>query len=690
MKLDLPFPFLKKTTAEEEQDLKKKEELRQIEEFSKGLVTIEDIIAPEAIEIDFTFQKINSSYSRTLFIAGYPRSVPANWLSPLINFPHQLNTAMFIFPMDSGEILDSLKRKITEMEAEIQSDIRAGKISNITTEIQLIDARNIREQLAAGAERFYQFGLYTTIRADSVEMLEKVTKNVQSTLGSLLIVSKKATLQMADGFKTTLPMGVDYLNIARNMDTTSLATTFPFVSSELTSEQGILYGINEHNESLVIFDRFQLENYNMLILAKSGAGKSYAVKVEILRQLMFDTEVIVLDPEKEYEELCDTVGGEYINFTFGSKAKINPFDLSQVYEEGSNELGQKILSLHGLLKVMLGEMTSEQEALLDRALVSSYKAKGITPDPATQKNIPPLMEDLYKALAGMENDQADDLVARLEKFITGSFRGILDKPTNINIQNPLTVFSVKEMEEELRPIAMYIILDFIWTKVKKDFKKRLLVIDEAWYFMQHPDSARFIYAMTKRARKYFLAITTITQDVEDFLDNNFGKAIVSNASIRLLMKQSTVSINTLTETFHLSNGERQLLVTADVGEGIFFVGQNHVALRVVASPEEHYMITTDPNELLARKKAREAEYHTDQLTNNTNTQPYYEEEDEAEIEQVLPTGNARQSHDEPNQLKDEATGLQDNRDNVAQATDISQQAVVYGQHSIDDYQEPEE
>jgi conjugal transfer ATP-binding protein TraC len=709
MKLNLPLPFLKKSDEEEDKDAQKQKELDQIEEFSKGLVTIEDIIAPEAIEVDFTFQKINSSYSRTLFVAGYPRSVPANWLSPLINFPHQLNTAMFIFPMDSGEILDSLKRKITEMEAEIQSDIRAGKISNITTEIQLIDARNIREQLAAGAERFYQFGLYTTIRADSVEVLEKVTKNVQSTLGSLLIVSKKATLQMADGFKTTLPMGVDYLNITRNMDTTSLATTFPFVSSELSSDQGIMYGINEHNESLVIFDRFQLENYNMLILAKSGAGKSYTVKVEILRQLMFETEVIVLDPEKEYEELCTMVGGEYINFTFGSQAKINPFDLSQVYEEGSNELGQKILSLHGLLKVMLGEMTAEQEALLDRALVSAYKAKGITPDPATQKNIPPLMEDLYKALAGMENEQADDLVARLEKFITGSFRGILDKPTNINIQNPLTVFSVKEMEEELRPIAMYIILDFIWTKVKKDFKKRLLVIDEAWYFMQHPDSARFIYAMTKRARKYYLAITTITQDVEDFLGNNYGKAIVSNASIKLLMKQSTVSINALAETFYLSKGERQLLVTADVGEGIFFVGQNHVALRVVASPEEHHVITTDPNELMARKKAKEVEDQAGQSTEAVAAQRDFTGGQQLDDEQKLSTSRVQQLYDEADQVKNGSSEInlkqemeqesgnpaqpnntQSTEDGKPQAPNITQPAMVYGQHSIDDYQEPEE
>lgn len=605
-KLSSLLPFGKKKTPSEQPLTKEQQELEKIKNFSRGLVTIQDIIAPEAIEIDFTFQKINSTYTRTLFVAGYPRSVPANWLSPLINYPHRISTSMFIYPVDSSEILDNLKRKITEMEAEIQSDLRAGKISNINTEVKLEDARYLREDLAKGSERFFQFGLYVTITAISKEELDRVTKAIQSSLGSLLIVSKKATLQMDEGFKTTLPMGVDKLLVTRNMDTTSLATTFPFTSSELTQENGIMYGINEHNDSLVIFDRFSMENANMLIFAKSGAGKSFTVKLEVLRQLMFGTEAIILDPEHEYEEMCRAVNGEYINFTFGSQAKINPFDLSSLYEEGENELGQKIISLHGLLKVMLGNMTPQQDALLDRALVAAYKAKGITPDPSTQTNEPPLMEDLYKALIGMENKEADDISARLEKFITGSFRGIFDQGSNIDITNPLTVFSVKEMEEGLRPIAMYIILDFIWTRVKKNLKKRILIIDEAWYFMKHPDSASFIHSMVKRARKYFLGITTITQDVEDFLHNDFGKAIVSNASIQFLMKQSTASIPVLAETFYLSQGERQLLVTADIGEGIFFAGQNHVALRVVASPEEHSLITTNPEELLQKREQQAA------------------------------------------------------------------------------------
>ena len=671
----LPLPFLKKKSDDSEQEQAQasvdQRTMEQLKEFSRGLVTIQDIIAPEAIEVDFTYQKINSTYTRTLFIAGYPRSVPANWLSPLINFPHQINVSMFIYPMDSSEILDNLKRKITEMEAEIQSDLRAGKISNINTEVKLEDARFIREELAKGSERFYQFGLYVTIQAKDLEELERITKAIQSSLGSLLIVSKKATLQMDEGFKTTLPMGTDKLMVTRNMDTTSLATTFPFTSSELTMETGIMYGINEHNDSLVIFDRFKMENANMVIFAKSGAGKSYTVKLEILRQLMFGVEIIVMDPEREYEDLSKAVGGEYINFTFGSDTKINPFDLSNLYEEGENELGQKIISLHGLLKVMLGEMTPQQDALLDRALVAAYKAKGVTPDPATQTNSPPLMEDVYKALIGMENEDANNIAARLEKFITGSFRGIFDHASNIDIKSQLTVFSVKEMEDELRPIAMYIILDFIWTRVKKDLKKRILVVDEAWYFMKHPDSASFLHSMVKRARKYYLGVTTITQDVEDFLHNDYGRAIVTNASITFLMKQSTASIPILAETFYLSQGERQLLVTSDVGEGIFFAGQNHVALRVVASDEEDAVITTNPEEIYRRQQQAAADAAAPQAEPVKPQPAYYQQEQTQQP--------AQQPQQQPIQAEEQ---LQQQQQNPTELPKPNQP------HSIEDYQSP--
>ena len=614
----LNLPFGKKPAAVTPQaDVEKLHQQaiqEQINQFSMGLVSIQDIIAPEGIEIDFTYQKINSTFTRTLFIAGYPRMVPANWLSPVINFPYSLDISMHITPVDIKEVLHDLRRKITEMEAEIATDIRSGKISNIDTEIKLEDAKSMQEQLAKGAERFYQFGLYITLSSSTIEELEKMTKQLQSLLGSMLLISKKASLQMDEGFKTTLPMGVDKLKILRNMDTTSLATTFPFTSSELTMDHGIVYGINEHNGSLVIFDRFSMENANMVVFAKSGAGKSYAIKLEALRQIMFGTEVIILDPEREYEDMCAFVGGEYINFSFTSPTKVNPFDLSALYEEGENELGQKIISLHALLKVMLGEMTPDEEATLDRALVAAYKAKGITPDPETQAKEPPLMEDLYKALVGMENASGQNLAVRLEKYIKGSFRGIFDQHTNIDIRNQMTVFSVRDIEDELRPVAMFMILDFIWTRIRKERKKRMLIVDEAWYFMKHGDTASFLHSIAKRARKYYLGVTTITQDVEDFMHSDYGRAIVTNASIQLLLKQSSAAIPILADTFYLSEGEQRLLLAADVGEGLFFAGQNHVAIRVIASPEEHVVITTNPEELQQIEAARQQQQASLQQT----------------------------------------------------------------------------
>jgi type IV secretory pathway VirB4 component len=574
------------------------------------MVSIQDVIAPGAIEVDFNHIKIGGKYFRTLFIAGYPRFVSANWLSPLINFDHSLDIAMYIYPSEGKDVLDDLRRKIAEMEAEIQTDLQRGKIIDPGTKAKLEDARVLQEQLVKGAERFFQVGLYITVPADSLEELNEISKQVESTLGSLLIVPKQATLQMEDGFKATIPACVDRLMITRNMDTTSLATTFPFTSSELTANEGIMYGINEYNDSLIVFDRFTLENANSTVFAKSGAGKSYLVKLEVLRSLLFGTEIIVIDPEEEYRALTETVGGEYVTFGFDSQAKINPFDLSTVYEEGENELGLKILSLHSLFKVIMGQISATEEAVLDRALILTYKMKGITPDPATQKKEPPLMEDLYKALRGMEEPEASSLADRIEKFVKGSFAGIFDQHSNIDIHNKFTVFSIKDMEDVLRPIAMFIILDYIWTKIKKEMKKRILVVDEAWYLMRHSDSANFLYSIAKRARKYYLGLTTITQDVEDFLASEHGKAIVTNSSIQILMKQSSAAIDKVSEIFYLSEGEKHLLLSADVGEGLFFAGPNHVAIRVVASPEEHQLITSKPEELLkmrAEKKRKSEE-----------------------------------------------------------------------------------
>lgn len=564
--------------------------------ISQGMSVI-DVIAPQSIEEDFDYFKINDVYFRTLFVGGYPRFVAPGWLEPVVNFDSSLDISFYVYPVDGKNVLDDLRHKIAEMEAEISTDIERGRIVDPSTQAKLEDARALQEQLVKGIERFYEFSFYITIPANSVEELNQVSKQIESQLGSLLIVSKHALLDQESGFLSTAPFGMDRLNITRNMDTTSVATTFPLTSSELSSDRGVLYGLNSQNGSFIIFDRFSLQNGNMAIFATSGAGKSYFVKLEALRSLMTGTEAIIIDPESEYKTLAEAVGGEYISFSFNSPAKINPFDLAQIREEGENQLGMKILSLHSLMKVIMGTITPVQEALLDRALIMTYRNKGITMDPDTQSKEPPLMEDLYKTLIGMEVADAQDLAARIEKFVRGSFIGIFDKQTNINLNNPFTVFSVKDLQDALRPIAMFIILDYIWTRVKKDIKKRILIVDEAWHMMKYPDTAQFLWMVVKRARKYFLGLTTITQDVEDFLGQDIGKAIVTNSSMQVLLKQSPAAIDKIGEVFYLSQGEKQLLLAANVGEGIFFAGPHHAPIHIVSSEDEHKLITTKPQEI---------------------------------------------------------------------------------------------
>jgi type IV secretory pathway VirB4 component len=578
--------------------------------FGQKQLPLLDIIAPQSMEVDFSFIKINDVYFRTLFVAGYPRFVSPGWLEPIINFDNSLDISFNIYPVAGKTVLDDLRRKIAEMEAEIATDLERGKIVDPSTQVKLEDARTLQEQLVKGSERYFEFSLYITIPAASLEELNQITRQVESTLGSLLIVGKRTILDMEKGFLSTAPFGRDVLSITRNMDTTSLATTFPLTSAELSSDKGILYGINSQNDSFIIFDRFSLENSNMTIFATSGAGKSYFVKLEALRSLMLGTEVIVIDPESEYKALADAVGGEFISFSFNSQSKINPFDLTQIYEEGENQLGLKILTLHSLFKVIMGQLNATQEALLDRALVATYRAKGITQDPETQKREPPLMEDLYKILIGMETSEAIDLAARIEKFVKGSFIGLFDQQTNIEIKNPFVVFSVKDMQEALRPIAMFIILDFVWTRIRRDLKKRLLIVDEAWHMMRYEDSAQFLWSVVKRARKYFLGLTTITQDVEDFLAQDIGKAIVTNSALRLLLKQSPAAIDKIGEVFYLSQGEKQLLMGANIGEGIFFAGPHHAPISVVASDEEHKLIDTKPQENTINKSVTSKPFAT--------------------------------------------------------------------------------
>jgi type IV secretory pathway VirB4 component len=574
-----------------------------IDKFSQGLVDVKDIIAPSAIEVDFNHILVGTKYFRTYFASGYPRFVGANWLNPLINFEKPIDISTFYYPVDSAMIMERLERKIGEMQATLDIALENGRPPDPSVKVALQDALELQNQIASGTEKFFHFALYMTIRADKIEELDRIGKALENTMASIGVVLKTATLQQEQGIQSTIPVGVDKIYFTRNMDTTSIATTFPFISSELTMSDGILYGLNKHNKSLIIFDRFQLENANMTVFATSGAGKSYMIKLEAVRSLMFGVDIIIIDPEREYEKLTKAVGGEYISFSQDGLQKLNPFDLSGIYNPDEDELRYKILSLHGFIKLMMGgELTAEEDAILDRALVLTYSEKGITPDPSTHTKQAPLLEDLYKVLRAMAEPQAQSMAVRLEKYVQGSAAGVFNQRTNIDLKNTFTVFALRDLSEELRPIAMYMMLEYIWTVVKKSRKKRLLIIDEAWWMMQYQDAAKYLYSLVKRARKYGLGVTTITQDVEDFLSTDYGKAVVNNSALKVLLKQNPVAVDKLKEVFYLTEGEKKYILSSGVGEGIFFAGADHVAIQVVASENEHNLITTNINEALAEKQ----------------------------------------------------------------------------------------
>lgn len=576
---------------------------------TKTDLSIQDLVAPIDMEIDFNHLQMGDYYFRTFFISGYPRFVGPNWLSPIINFEHSLRISTFYYPVESKVILEKLKKKIGEMEATLYSQMEDRKVIDPSLKVALSDAQMLQDSIAEGTEKFFHFSMYVTIYAKDEDTLEKISRNVVSTLAAMNVTAKQATLQQEQGFIGTQPLGIDNLYITRNMDTTSLATTFPFVTSELTMDHGIMYGLNVHNKSLVVFDRFELENANTVVFAKSGAGKSYFVKLEAVRSLMLGTEIIIIDPEREYENLANAVDGAYISFSQDKGHKMNPFELSGISEEGDDELRMKLLSLHGFFKVLFEGITNIEDAILDRALQLTYREKGITFDPNTQSNTPPLLEDLYKVLKGMAETEAHGLARRLEKYLIGSGAGVFNEASNFEIDNPFTVFSVRDLQEELKPLAMYLMLDFIWTRIRKDQKRRLLIVDEAWYMMQSEDSAKFMYSIAKRARKYYLGLTTITQDVADFLNNEMGRAIISNSSIQMLMKQSPSAVDLLQRVFNLSDGEKGYLLSCDKGQGLFFAGSNHVGIQVISSVAEHELITSDPRDL-EKLKAREGQEDT--------------------------------------------------------------------------------
>jgi len=613
----------KKPSAEEQQALEasaRREELLDTIGTQTDL-SIQDLIAPIDLEVDFNHLQMGEYYFRTLFVSGYPRFVGPNWLSPIINFEHSLRISTFYYPVDSKDILEKLKKKIGEMEATLYTQIEERKVVDPSLKVALSDAQQLQDSIAEGTEKFFHFTMYVTMYAKNMDELEKISRNVISTFAAMNVTAKSATLQQEAAFVSTQPLGSDKLYITRNMDTTSLATTFPFVTSELTMDRGIMYGLNMHNRSLVVFDRFALPNANSVVFATSGAGKSYFIKLEALRSLMLGTEIIVIDPEREYETLAKAVNGSYISFSQDKGHKMNPFELSGTKSQDGeeDELRIKMLSLLGFFKVLFGGITNIEESILDRALNLAYREKGITLDPDTQTKEPPMLEDLYKVLKGMAETEAHGLARRMEKYIIGSGAGVFNEATNFEINNPFTVFSIRDLQEELKPLAMYLMLDFIWTKIRKDKKRRLLIVDEAWYMMQDPESAKFMYSIAKRARKYYLGLSTITQDVADFLNNDMGRAIITNSSMQILMRQSPTAVELLQAVFNLSDGEKSFLLNCDTGEGLFFAGSNHVGLQVRASQAENEIITSNPQEL---EKMKAMEGKTDTRSIEELAQPY--------------------------------------------------------------------
>ena len=590
---------------------KKKEEILPVfpqEILETGLLELQDVIAPSALEINSNHIKLGEKLSRTLFVFSYPRYLSTNWFGGVINLDKVFDISIFVHPVDTGTILRQMRKKVAEVQSQISMREEKGLVRDPMLDTAYRDLESLRDKLQQAEERLFSFALYITLYGDSIEELDKTETEMRSMLEARLVYARPALFQQREGINSVFPLAKDELAVHNYLNSSPISSTFPFTSFDLTSNKGILYGINRHNNSLVLFDRFSLENYNSVMFAKAGAGKSYAAKLEILRSLMFDTDVLIIDPEREYEYLAEAVGGRYFNISLTSHHHINPFDLPPPREDEApgDILRSQIISLIGLFRIMLGGLTPEEDAVLDRAITETYASKDITPDRADFANAtPPILSDLDLVLANMEGGES--LAMRLKKYTEGTWAGFINQPTNVNINQKLIVFSVRDMEEELRPIAMYLIVQFIWGAIRHELKKRLLVVDEAWILMKSQDGASFLYGIAKRARKYYLGLATITQDVADFMGSPYGKPIITNSSIQILLKQSPATINVVQETFNLTEEEKFLLLESNVGEGIFFAGLKHVAIQVLASYTEHQIITSDPAELLAIKKSK-AEY----------------------------------------------------------------------------------
>lgn len=545
-----------------------------------------DVLSYAGLEENVDHLLIDGVYIRTLYISGYPFVASSGWLDSLINFNHDTDISYHLHEVNALHALPKLHRKITELESTKRAMMRAGKIVGSEVTDPLESAIELRDKIQRGQEKLFQMSIYIAIRADSLEGLNKTTKLLEATMSARLFYSKTARYQQLEALQSILPRGEDLLSQKRNLDSSSAALTFPFMSSELVQESGILYGVNKSNNSLVILDRFSLHNANSIVFAQSGSGKSYTTKVEILRQLMQGTKVLVIDPEREYKRLSETVGGTYIKLSAKSKEKINPFDLATTFHT-KGDLAEHVQDLTAVIDLMAEGLDKREKAAVDKAILKVYKKA---------KEEQPLLEDLYAELHSLGQLQ---LCERLEKYITGSSSEIFNSHTNIELDNRLVIFDIKDMPANLRPIMMLIISNFIQNQVKAKPEKRMLVIDEGWLLLQHEQSARFIAGLVRRARKYYLGVSFISQQADDFLKSDYGRAIASQSALRILMRQDTTTIKTVVSEFNLSEYEQQFLLTCERGDALIIADQNHVAVKVVASDKEHPLITTDPTELYA-------------------------------------------------------------------------------------------
>ena len=573
--------------------------------YQTGVLDLQDVIAPHALKINSRELDLGEKIARTFFVISYPRFLTTGWFAPIINMDKVIDISIFVHPMDTNEMLRKFQKKVAEVQSQISTREQKGMVRDPMLDTAYSDLEQLRDSLQQAQERIFDVGLYLTIYGNTREEIDKVESDVRSILESRLVYIRPALFQQEQGFRSVLPLCTDELDVHTKLNSAPLSSIFPFISFDLTSDRGILYGINRHNSSLILFDRLSLENYNSVTFAKSGAGKSYTTKLEILRSLMFDTEVIVIDPEREYEYLAETVGGRYFNISLSSEHHINPFDLAipREDENPSDVLRNNIITLVGLFRIMLGGLTPEEDAIIDKAITETYALKDITSDTNFALVEPPLLSDFELVLSGMEGSES--LVQRLSKYTKGTWSGFMNRPTNVDMNKKLVVFSVRDMEDDLKPVAMYIITHHIWNQVRKELRKRLLVIDEAWWMMRSEDTASFLFSIAKRGRKYYLGISTITQDVSDFLNSPYGIPMITNSSIQLLLRQSPTSVDLVQSTFKLSDEEKYLLLESDVGEGIFFAGLKHVALKVIASYTEDQIITSDPSQILAIKKAKQ-------------------------------------------------------------------------------------